>query len=170
MKIATIIAQSLLGLLFAVMGSNEFLHFFPLPPMQGPAGQFIGAMFETHYLYVFAACEVIGGLLLLTGRYGPLGLTFVGPVIVNILAFHTFMDPSRLPIALVVSALALFLLWSYREYFAGLVKPVVRREQIATNSNSAAVDQQAVRGSEMTPLARRSSLSVCGQNQPGICG
>ena len=84
----------------------------------------------TNYLYVFAAFEVIGGLLLLTGRYGPLGLTLVGPVVVNILAFHTFMAPSGLPVALVVSVLALFLLWSYREHFAGLVKPVQPQRRV----------------------------------------
>jgi putative oxidoreductase len=124
MKIATIISRSLLGLVFVVFGSNKFLHFMPMPPMSGEAGAFMGAMFVTHYLYVVATCEVIGGILLLTGRYAPLGLTLIGPVVVNILAFHTFMAPSGLPIALVVSALALFLLWSYREHFAGLVKPV----------------------------------------------
>ena len=157
MKIATIITRSLLGLPFAVMGSNEFLHLFPLPTMPGEAGVFLNAMFVTHYLYVIAALEVIGGLLLLSGRYGPLGLTILGPVIVNILAFHTFMNPSGLPIAVVVSALALFLLWSYREHFAGLVKPVPPRQQSATYSESAVVTQQAVRRSEMTPLARRGS-------------
>lgn len=156
MKIATIISRSLLGLLFAVMGSNEFLHFFPLPTMPGEAGAFLNAMFVTHYLYVIAALEVIGGLLLLSGRYGPLGLTVLGPVIVNILIFHMFMNPSGLPIALVVSVLALFLLWSYREHFAGLTKPVPRRQQIATDSNSATLARQTVRRSEMTPLARRS--------------
>ncbi|HEY1662324.1 MAG TPA: DoxX family protein [Verrucomicrobiae bacterium] len=123
MKILTIIARVLLGLVFVVFGSNKFLHFLPMPPMQGPGAAFMGAMFETHYLYVVATCEVAGGLLLLIGRYVPLGLTLVGPVVVNILCFHTFMDHSGLPIALVVSALALFLLWSYRQNFAGLVKP-----------------------------------------------
>jgi putative oxidoreductase len=136
MKIATIITRSLLGLVFVVFGSNKFLHFMPMPPMTGEAGAFMGAMFMTHYLYVVAAFEVIGGLLLLTGRYGPLGLTLVGPVVVNILAFHTFMAPSGLPVALVVSALALFLLWSYREHFAGLVKPVQSQRRDLANENS----------------------------------
>ena len=133
MKIATIITRSLLGLVFVVFGSNKFLHFMPLPPMTGEAGAFMGAMYMTHYLYVVAAFEVVGGLLLLTGRYGPLGLTLVGPVVVNILAFHTFMAPSGLPVATVVSALALFLLYSYREHFAGLVKPVqAQRREVAS--------------------------------------
>jgi putative oxidoreductase len=123
MKIATIIARVLLGLVFVVFGANKFLHFLPNPPMQGAGAQFMGAMFETHYLYVVATCEVIGGSLLLLGRFVPLGLTLLGPVIVNILAFHIFMDNSGLPVALVVSALALFLLWRHRQNFAGLVKP-----------------------------------------------
>jgi uncharacterized membrane protein YphA (DoxX/SURF4 family) len=143
MKIATIITRSLLGLVFVVFGSNKFLHFIPNPPMQGLGAQFMGAMFVSHYLYVVATFEVIGGLLLLSGRYGPLGLTLVGPVVVNILAFHTFMDPSGLPIALVVAALSLFLLWSYREHFAGLVKPVSRKQQQPTLTNPGAVAQGA---------------------------
>ena len=136
MKIATIITRSLLGLVFVVFGSNKFLHFLPSPPMTGEAGAFIGAMYVTHFLYVVASFEVIGGLLLLTGRYAPLGLTLVGPVVVNILAFHTFMAPSGLPIALIVSALALFLLWSYREHFAGLVKPVQSQGRELASANS----------------------------------
>ena len=123
MKIATIIARGLLGLIFVVFGSNMFLHFIPMPPMTGEAGAFMGALFMSHYLYVVGAVQVAGGLLLFT-RYVPLALTLLGPVIVNILSFHSFMAPSGLPLASVVAALALFLLWRHREHFAGLVKPV----------------------------------------------
>src|SRR5271156_1358652 len=123
MKIATIIARMLLGLVFTVFGSNAFLHFIPMPPMSGPSGDFISAMYTTHYLYVVAGCQVIGGLILLIGRYVPLGLTLLGPVIVNILYFHIFMNHEGLPLALVVAALALFLLWRHRANFAGLLKP-----------------------------------------------
>jgi hypothetical protein len=90
--------------------------------MHGPGGDFIGAMYQTGYLYVVAGCEVLGGLILLSGRFIPLGLTVLGPVIVNILCFHIFMDHSGLPMALIVSALALFLLWQNRGAFAGLMK------------------------------------------------
>jgi uncharacterized membrane protein YphA (DoxX/SURF4 family) len=125
MKIATIITRSLLGIVFLTFGANKFLNFMPSPPMTGLPAQFMGAMFASHYILVVAAFEIAGGLLRLTGRYAPLGLTLVGPVVVNILAFHAFMVPSGLPVAFVVSALSLFLLWSYREHFSGLVKPVL---------------------------------------------
>jgi putative oxidoreductase len=123
MKIATIIVRSLLGLILVVFGSNMFLHFIPMPPLpEGPARDFMTAMFLSHYLYVVGAFQVVGGLLLFTGRWTPLGLTLVGPVIVNIVCFHVLMAPAGLPMALVVSFLALFLLWRYRGHFAGLVK------------------------------------------------
>jgi len=125
MKIGTIITRSLLGLLFVVFGLNIFFNFIPLPPPpEGPARNFMMALAMSHYFYVVGALEAIGGALLLTGRFTPLGLTLLGPVIVNILCVHVFLDPSGLPLAIVVSALALFLLCRYREHFAGLVKPV----------------------------------------------
>jgi hypothetical protein len=78
---------------------------------------------ESHYVYVVGLLQVTGGLLLLIGRYVPLGLTLLGPVIANILLFHIFLDPSGLLMAIVVALLALFLLWRYRTNFAGLLKP-----------------------------------------------
>ena len=124
MKILTIVARVLLGLMFVVFGSNAFLHFIPVPPLaDDPAGRFLSAMFESHYIYGVALCQVLGGLLLVIGRYVPLGLTLLGPVIVNIDLFHIFMDRSGLGMAAVVSVVALFLLWRYREAFAGLLRP-----------------------------------------------
>jgi uncharacterized membrane protein YphA (DoxX/SURF4 family) len=123
MKILTTIVRILLGLVFTVFGSNAFLHFMPMPPMPGPGGAFIGAMNETHYLYVVAGCQVLGGLILLIGRYIPLGLTLLGPVIVNILCFHIFMDRKGLPIAVVVAALALFLVYRHWKNFVSLLRP-----------------------------------------------
>ena len=127
MKIATIIARVLLGLVFFVFGLNKFLNFIHMPPPSGQAGAFFGALYATHYLYVIATCEVLGGLLLLLGRYVPLGLTLVGPVVVNILAFHIFMSHEGWPPGALVAGLSLFLLWRYRENFAGLVRDTAPR-------------------------------------------
>src|SRR6266404_5219790 len=137
MKIATIISRVLLGLIFVTFGLNMFLNFIPMPPPpEGPAREFMTGLFMSHYLYVVGALQVVGGLILLTGRWVPLGLTLVGPVIVNIVCFHVLMAPAGLPMAIVVSALAVFLLWRHRGNFVGLVKAPVdpadtrRRQQI----------------------------------------
>ena len=122
MKIAIIIARTLLGLIFVVFGLNAFLQFIPLPPPQGLAGDFMKALFVSHYYYVVAILQIAGGAICLLGRFVPLGLTLLCPVIVNILLFHIFLEPSGLPLAVVVSVLALFLLWAYRQSFGGLFK------------------------------------------------
>ena len=123
MKILTIIARSLLGLIFVVFGLNAFLQFLHMPPPEGMAGDFTKALFLSHYYYVVAMLQIVGGAICLLGRFVPLGLTLLGPVIVNILLFHVFLEPSGLPLAVVVSALGLFLLWAYRGAFSGLIKP-----------------------------------------------
>jgi putative oxidoreductase len=125
MRYAIIIARVLLGIVFVVFGSNAFLHFIPMPPMQGQAGAFIGALINSGYVYVVAILQVIGGLLLLAGRFIPLGLTLLGPVIVNIMLYHIFLDPSGLPLAGVISILTLFLLLgasrSLRRHFSTVI-------------------------------------------------
>ena len=109
--------------MFVVFGSNIFLHFIPMPPQKPSlATDFSKALMESHYMYVIGFLQVAGGLLLLIGRYVALGLTLLGPVIVNILLFHIFLEPTGLPMAIVVSGLALFLLWRHGSNFAGLVK------------------------------------------------
>ena len=124
MKVITIIVRVLLGLMFVVFGANIFFHFLPMPPPKPSlATDFSKALMESGYMYVVGALQVAGGLLLLIGRCVPMGLMLLGPVIVNILCFHIFLERTGLPMAIVVSVLSLFLLWRYRANFAGLVKP-----------------------------------------------
>lgn len=124
MKYAIIIVRVLLGLVFAIFGSNAFLHFIPVPAIQGDAGAFMGALFHSGYIYPIAALQVLGGLLLLLGgRFVALGLTLLGPIIVNIDLYHIFLDRSGLAIAAMVSILALFLLWVYRSKFPAIFQP-----------------------------------------------
>ena len=121
MKYAILIVRILLGLMFAVFGSNAFLHFIPMPPMEGQSGAFLGALISSGYIYPIAALEVVGGLLLLIGaRFVPLGLTLLGPVIVNIVLYHIFLDTSGLAMAGCISIFALFLLWAYRDKFPAI--------------------------------------------------
>ncbi|MDE1170167.1 MAG: hypothetical protein PW734_03000 [Verrucomicrobium sp.] len=92
--ILSALPRILLGVLFTVFGLNGFFHFIPAPEMSGDAGAFMGAIFHSGYFAVIFACQLIGGVLLLLGRFVPLGLVFLGPVLVNILAFHATMAPS----------------------------------------------------------------------------
>jgi putative oxidoreductase len=124
MKVLTIIARIFLGLIFVFFGSNGLLHFLPMPPLpQGVTGEFLNSFFASGYVYVISAFQLIAGLLLLIGKFVPLGLTILGAIIVNIWAFHLLMAPEGLPPAVVVTVLELFLVWSYRDRFAGILRP-----------------------------------------------
>ena len=124
MQIITLIARVLLGLAFLFFGLNGFLQFLPMPPLpHNPAGDFLHALFVSHYVYAVAACQLAGGLLLVIGRYVPLGLTTLGPIIVNIVLFHIFLLPQGLPMALIFAVVYLFLLWRYWRAFAGILRP-----------------------------------------------
>ena len=120
MKIASVIARYLAGVIFLVMGLNGFLNFIPLPPPGGVAGQFMGALYVSHYLWVIFAFQVIGGLLLLVNRYVPLAAAVLAPVIVNILTFHVLMAPTGLPLALFVAVLWAAIFIEVRPAFSGL--------------------------------------------------
>ena len=120
MKAASTVARYLAGVIFLVFGLNGFLHFIPLPPPSGVAGQFMGALFVSHYLTLIFALQVIGGVLLLANRYVPLALAILAPVIVNILSFHALMAPSGLPLALFVTVLWALVFVHVRTAFAAL--------------------------------------------------
>ena len=121
MKIAAMIARYLLGLVFFVFGLNGFLHFIPTPPPSGFGGQFIGALFMSGELYAIMGIQLLAGVLLLANRYVPLALAVIGPVVVNILLFHIFMDPSGLPVAVVATAFWVVALFGVRDAFAGIL-------------------------------------------------
>jgi hypothetical protein len=113
-------ARILLGLIFTVTGLNGFLNFLPRPAAPMPAGAvaFAGAMLKTGYLMpLLMATQLISGLLLLAGRWVPLGLTLLAPVVINIVAFHLFLAPAGLPLAGLVLVLEAYLAWAYRGAF-----------------------------------------------------
>jgi hypothetical protein len=120
MRIASIIARYLAGVIFLVFGLNGFLNFIPLPPPGGIAGQFMGALYVSHYLWVIFAFQVIAGVLLLVNRYVPLAVAILAPVLVNILTFHVLMAPSGLPLALFAALLWIVIFIEVRPAFSGL--------------------------------------------------
>src|ERR1700689_1988502 len=127
MRTASVVARYLAGVIFLVMGLNGFLNFIPFPPPGGVAGQFMGALYVSHYLWVIFAFQVVAGVLLLINRYVPLAVAILAPVIVNILVFHTTMAPSGLPLALFVAILWAVIFVDVRPAFSGLFQSRVQQ-------------------------------------------
>lgn len=114
------VGRIVLGLIFSVFGLDGLLHFLPQPTGPFPEGAmaFGMAMMNTGYLFqLVKGTEAVCGLLLLGNRMVPLALTILAPVIVNIVAFHAFLEPEGLPLALVILAIEIGLAWRYRDAF-----------------------------------------------------
>lgn len=123
-KLLTLTVRFLLGAVFLVFGANKLLHFIPMPPFPPAAAPFIGGLAAAGYMFpMLGVVEVVAGVLLIAGRFVPLALTVLAPIIVNIALFHVLLVPG---FGMVVFLLAseLYLAWVYRDAFRGLLQPV----------------------------------------------
>lgn len=127
MKHAPTIAGGLLGLAFIAF---PIIYFFdlmgpqPSPPEGSPMALFFGAFIPTGYMNFVKVCELLGGVLVAIPLTRNIGLLFLGPIILNILAFHVFIAKGgglADPPLVIICLLAVYLLWCGRKAFAGLL-------------------------------------------------
>lgn len=124
MRWLALVARVLVGLPFFVLGLAFFVPFLPMtpPPLPDHATAFAGALGATGYMAVVKALEVVGGLLVLSGRFAPLGLVLVTPVAVNI-ALWDLLLVGQPALGVVLTVLCVFLVVYYRRHFAGVFAP-----------------------------------------------
>lgn len=126
MKYLPVIAGVLLGLVFILSAVVVLFGLVPVPPMpEGtPVALWMGAFVPTGYMTFVKVLELLGGVLVAVPRTRNLGLLVLGPILVNILAFHVFITRGEglfSPMLVVIVLLALYLLWTERRAFLGLV-------------------------------------------------
>ena len=80
MNIAATISRYLLGLIFLVFGLNGFFHFIPMPPPTGLAADYFRVLSTSGYMVPVFLLQLVGGVLLLLGRFVPLALVLLAPV------------------------------------------------------------------------------------------
>jgi uncharacterized membrane protein YphA (DoxX/SURF4 family) len=120
------VARILLGLALVVFGLNSFLNFIPQPttPMPEAVTAFVGALMKSGYMMpLIGITQLIVGVLLLVNRFVPLALALLAPFIVNNIAFHVFLEPSGLIMAIVFLVFKLYPAWGYRHAFLPMLAP-----------------------------------------------
>lgn len=128
MKITSTIVGALLGLAFVASGLIVLLKLGPTPPPPpegSAAAHFMAAFMPTGYLAFVKVFEVLGGVPLAIPKTRRAGLLVLGPIIINILAFHAFVTGGEgllSPPLLVICALTLFLAWVERSAFAAFLR------------------------------------------------
>lgn len=116
-----IVASIALGGMLVIFGLNGFLNFIPMEPPTGDAGTFMGGLAAAGYFFPLLKITEIGvGLALLLRRYVPLALTILAPISINIVAFHLFMAPQALPVALFILIANAALAYHHRQAYRAL--------------------------------------------------
>ena len=117
-------ARIVLALPLLIFGLDGLLGFLPegTYPEHGPqAAKFLEAIVGSGYLWqVLKIAEVTVAIALLSGRFVPLALVVLSPIVVNIVGFHLTMELEGTPLALLLVVLLAFLAWAYRASFRPL--------------------------------------------------
>ena len=114
------VVRILLGLMFFASGMIGILNLVKAELLPGDAGVYVNILTVHGFMKFVSLLMVIAGLLLMVGRYVPLGLVILGPILVNILLYHLLLDPKGIAPGIVVTAMEVFLIWAYRLSFRGL--------------------------------------------------
>ena len=126
MKYIPPVVATLLGLLFIMSSVMVLFNLAPMPeiPPESLVGKFMSVFGSTGYMTLIKVLELTGGILVIIPKVRNLGLLILGPIILNMLAFHQFVAQDGIfqPMLLFIAAAALYLLWVERKAFAGLVK------------------------------------------------
>lgn len=122
MKLLVFAARIMMGLLFTVFGLNHVMNngLLHLPAMTGDGGAMLGMMFVHKWLVFYGLVEAAAGLMLLLGRFVPLGLTLLAGIIVNIALFHLTLALPGLKMAIFMILGELILVYAYRESFSAI--------------------------------------------------
>ena len=123
-SVSVVVARITLGLIFFIFGLNFFLHFIPSGSQpEGKAALFLGGLFQTGYLFpLIKVIEVIAGALLLAGFFVPLLLVILMPITINIVLFHSILEPGVMPISIsfLILVSQIWLAWNYKNYYKQL--------------------------------------------------
>ena len=128
MKFLAVFSRIALGGLMLFSGLNKFFHFVEMEMPGGRAGNFMAILSESQFLSVVAVLEILGGAMLVTGFFVPLGLVLLGPIVVNILLFHGLIEANWAePMAIAPAVLFLLSLLGYSRAFAPVFRPTLER-------------------------------------------
>ncbi len=116
-----LILRIVLGIVLIIFGVNKFLHFMPMPPMEGDAATFMQGLGVSGYMFpLLGVLEILVGVLLILNKAVPFALILLAPLAVNMVLFHAAMAPSGIAPAALVFILNAYLMYANKDKFKGL--------------------------------------------------
>lgn len=122
MKIASLVIRILMGLMFAFASITYFLKLYDAPEVTGAVKTFNDGIAASVYLIpTVKVFELLCAIAFLSGRFVSLATVIIFPIILNILLFHAFLEPSGLSIAVPLMIGDLFLAYYYRDRYKSML-------------------------------------------------
>jgi uncharacterized membrane protein YphA (DoxX/SURF4 family) len=118
------VVSLLFGLMFINSGLNKFFNYIPMPKdMPENMIKAMGAFMEIGWLLpLIAIAEITGGVLFIINKYRALGAIILFPVLVGILLTHILIEPSGLPLAVVLLGIEIWVIIENREKYLPMIK------------------------------------------------
>lgn len=118
----------LFGIMFINAGLNKFLNYMPMPDdLPESMTKVMTAFMQIKWLMpLVGVVEIVGGLLFIFPKYRALGAIIILPVVIGVLLTNIFNAPSGLPIALVLLAINLWVIFENRKKYVPMVSQDVK--------------------------------------------
>ncbi|QES87780.1 DoxX family membrane protein [Rhizosphaericola mali] len=101
MKIVQFILFLLCGLMFLNAGLDKFLHYMPMPKMEGEMAKVFDAFMTLKWLMPFVGFfEIVGGLCIIITKTRVVGGLVLFPILLGIVVHNAVFMPSGLTIAI----------------------------------------------------------------------
>ena len=112
------------GLMFINSGLNKFFNYIPVPDdlPENLIKIMTGFMEAGWLLPLVAVAEITGGVLFIIPKYRALGAIVIFPVMIGIMLTHIVNVPSGLPIAIVLFAINLWVIFENREKYLPMIR------------------------------------------------
>ncbi|MDO8965049.1 DoxX family membrane protein [Algoriphagus sp.] len=117
------IISFIFSLLLINGGLNKFLNYMPVPEdLPSELLKDNTALMEIEWLIpLVGLAEIVGGILIAFPKTRALGALVIFPVMVGVLLTHIFVAPSGFPIALVIWAVLVWIIYENRKRYFHLM-------------------------------------------------
>jgi uncharacterized membrane protein YphA (DoxX/SURF4 family) len=118
-----LVLSGLFGLMFINSGLNKFFNYMPMPEDMPESMLKLNEAFMTigWLMPLVGFVEVVGGILFIIPKTRALGAIVIFPIMVGILLVHLINVPATLPIALILLAINLWVIYENKDKYMPMI-------------------------------------------------
>lgn len=123
MKFVKNIIFILFGLAFIFFGTTKFINIIPVPEFTDAQMAINEALMKLKWITpLVGSMEIIGGLLIVFQKTRALGAIILLPILIGIILHHSTLDPSGVPMALVLGLIDVWIIADNWKKYLPMIK------------------------------------------------